>query len=95
MTKAQVKRLIDAGFYISNIWNEFMTGITPPTVTEVLNAIPADLTIEKNKSEFGTVYSIRATFLPYGEYFSEANTLEEAAVLAYENYQKEKQDNQV
>ena len=95
MTKAQVKRLTDAGFYISNIWNEFMAGITPPTVTEVLDAISLDLTVEKEKSGFGTVYGIRATFGPYGEYLGEAKTLEEAAVLAFENYQKGKQNQQV
>ena len=72
-----------------------MAGTTPPTVTEVLDALPMDLTIEKDKNEFGTVYGIRATFAPYGEYFGEAKTIEEAAVLAFENYQKGKQNQQV
>jgi hypothetical protein len=96
MTKEQVKRLTDAGFYISNIWNEFMAGITPPTVTEVLDAIPRDLTVEKEVYIGGTIsYTIRETFGRYSEYLGEANTLEEATVLAYENYQKGKQDQQV
>lgn len=95
MTKAQVRRLTDAGFNLSGIWIEYNPPIEIPTITEVLNAIPLDLTIEIDKNEHYTQYSIRRTFGRYAEYLGEANTLEEAAVLAYENYQKGKQDQQV
>ena len=95
MTKAQVRRLTNAGFYLSGIWIEYNPSFEIPSITEVLAAIPMDLTVVKEKSGFGTVYGIRATFGPYGEYLGEAKTLEEAAVLAYENYQKGKQDQQV